>query len=65
MNHSFYSVDRTTHLKIVILALLAAIAIAGISTAARLGAASVESSRITTAGDGRPAMATIRTTGPA
>lgn len=33
MNHSFYSVDRTTHLKIVALALISAIAIVGISIA--------------------------------
>jgi hypothetical protein len=33
MNHSFYSVDRTTHLKIVVLALVSAIAIVGISIA--------------------------------
>lgn len=34
MNHSFYSVDRTTHLKIVALALIAATAVAGIGIAA-------------------------------
>lgn len=33
MNHSFYSVDRTTHLKIVAVALVSAIAIVGISIA--------------------------------
>ena len=34
MNHSFYSVDRTTHLKIVAIALIAATAVAGIGIAA-------------------------------
>ena len=35
MNHSIYSADRTTHLKIVVVALVAAIAVAGISISAR------------------------------
>jgi hypothetical protein len=35
MNHSFYSADRTTHLKIVVVALVAAIAVAGFSISAR------------------------------
>jgi hypothetical protein len=35
MNHSIYSADRTTHLKIVVVALVAAIAVAGISITAR------------------------------
>lgn len=37
MNHSFYSVDQTTHLKIVVIALIAATATAGIGIAARSG----------------------------
>ena len=41
MNHSFYSADRTTHSKIVIVALICATAVAGISIAAH------------SAGDGR------------
>ena len=36
MNHSFYSADRTTHLKIVIVALVAATAVAGIGVTARV-----------------------------
>jgi hypothetical protein len=36
MNHSFYSADRTTHLKIVVVALVAAIGVAGIGISARL-----------------------------
>ena len=35
MNHSIYSADRTTHLKIVVVALVAAIAVAGLSISAR------------------------------
>lgn len=33
MNHSFYSVDRTTHAKIVVIALMFATAVAGITIA--------------------------------
>ena len=33
MNHSLYSIDRTTHAKIVVVALIAATAVAGISIA--------------------------------
>ncbi len=36
MNHSFYSADRTTHLKIVIVALVAAIGVAGLGISAHL-----------------------------
>jgi hypothetical protein len=35
MNHSIYSADRTTHLKIVVVALVAGIAVAGFGIAAR------------------------------
>ena len=34
MNHSIYSADRSTHLKIVVLALIAGIAVAGFSISA-------------------------------
>ena len=37
MNHSIYSADRTTHLKIVIVALVAGIAVAGFGISARTG----------------------------
>ena len=36
MNHSIYSADRATHLKIVVVALIAAIMVAGIGIAARV-----------------------------
>jgi hypothetical protein len=35
MNHSIYSADRSTHLKIVVLALVAGIVVAGLGIAAR------------------------------
>ncbi|QDL96535.1 hypothetical protein [Rhodopseudomonas palustris] len=38
MNHSIYSADRTTHLKVVAVALVAGIAVAGLGITARLGA---------------------------
>jgi hypothetical protein len=37
MNHSIYSADRSTHLKIVVVALIAGIAVAGFSIATRSG----------------------------
>ena len=38
MNHSFYSADRMTHLKIVVVALVAAIGVAGFGISARMTA---------------------------
>ena len=38
MNHSIYSADRTTHLKIVVVALVAGIAVAGFGISARMNA---------------------------
>jgi hypothetical protein len=38
MNHSIYSADRTTHLKIVVVALVAGIAVAGFGISARINA---------------------------
>ena len=35
MNHSIYSADRSTHLKVVIVALVAGIAVAGFGISAR------------------------------
>jgi hypothetical protein len=35
MNHSIYSADRSTHLKIVVVALIAGIAVAGLGLSAR------------------------------
>jgi len=36
MNHSIYSADRVTHLKIVVAALIAAIAVVGVGISVRL-----------------------------
>lgn len=36
MNHSIYSADRATHLKIVVVALVAAIVVAGLGISARI-----------------------------
>jgi hypothetical protein len=38
MNHSIYSADRMTHLKIVVVALVAGIAVAGFAISARVNA---------------------------
>ena len=35
MNHSFYSADRSTHLKIVVVALVAGIALSGLALSSR------------------------------
>jgi hypothetical protein len=35
MNHSFYSADRSTHVKIVVVALVAGIAVAGVAVSSR------------------------------
>ena len=39
MNHSIYSADRSTHLKIVVVALVAGIAVAGFGISARVTSA--------------------------
>ena len=58
MNHSLYSVDRTTHAKIVVIALMFATAVAGIGIAVhssgRDGLEQTQHVRVTKAG--KPAM---------
>ena len=58
MNHSFYSADRTTHLKIVVVALAAATAIAGLSITARFqsGDAYAQAEQIQVIKAGKPMM---------
>jgi hypothetical protein len=60
MNHSFYSADRMTHLKIVVVALVAATAVAGIGITARVNGgyavAQVDRAQIVKAG--KPVMMT-------
>lgn len=52
MNHSIYSADRSTHLKIVVVALIAGIAVAGFSISARTtsGEGYTETARVLKAG---------------
>ena len=54
MNHSIYSADRTTHLKIVVVALVAAITVAGFSISAHTtsdeGLTQIASTRVMKAG---------------
>jgi hypothetical protein len=55
MNHSFYSADRSTHLKIVVLAVCAAIAVLGVGVASR-DAGYTQAARVVKAG--KPVMVT-------
>ncbi len=52
MNHSIYSADRSTHLKIVVVALVAGIAVAGFGISARTGSddGSTQATHVTKAG---------------
>jgi len=52
MNHSIYSADRATHLKIVAVALVAGIAVAGFGISARINATDgyTQSARVIKAG---------------
>ncbi|QWG14394.1 hypothetical protein KMZ29_06900 [Bradyrhizobium sediminis] len=60
MNHSFYSVDRTTHLKVVTVALIGAIAVAGISIAAHTGGSNgiAQGGHVRVVKAGQPVMVT-------
>ncbi len=52
MNHSIYSADRSTHLKIVVMALVAGIAVAGLGISARISSddSSTQAARVMKAG---------------
>ena len=51
MNHSIYSADRTTHLKVVVVALLAGILVAGFGISTRNTASDeVQTARVMKAG---------------
>lgn len=50
MNHSIHSADRGTHLKIVIVALIAGIAVAGFGISARTGSDFTQTAHVVKAG---------------
>jgi hypothetical protein len=50
MNHSIHSADRTTHLKIVVVALVAGIAVAAFGISARTGADFSQTAHVVKAG---------------
>jgi hypothetical protein len=51
MNHSIHSADRATHLKIVMVALVAGMAVAGFGISARTNSDYAQSARIMKAGE--------------
>jgi hypothetical protein len=50
MNHSIHSADRATHLKIVVMALVAGIAVAGFAVSAHTNADYSQTARVIKAG---------------
>ena len=60
MNHSIHSADRATHLKIVVMALVAGIAVAGFAISTRTGSDYSQSARVIKAG--KPVMVTTSDT---
>jgi hypothetical protein len=56
MNHSIYSADRTTHLKIVIIALVIGIAGIGLGMSSRAGIGSTQTAGVIKAG--KPVLTT-------
>ncbi len=50
MNHSIHSADRSTHLKIVVVALVAGIVVAGLGISARTSADYSQTAHVTKAG---------------
>ena len=50
MNHSIHSLDRTTHLKIVVVALVAGIAVAAFGISARTGSDFTQTAHVMKAG---------------
>jgi len=50
MNHSIHTADRATHLKIVMVALIAGLAVAGFGIAARTNVADTQTARVIKAG---------------
>lgn len=58
MNHSFYSADRTTHLKIVVVALVAGVVVAGLGISARSNAGADYAQTIRVIKADKPVMVT-------
>ena len=50
MNHSIHSADRATHLKIVVMALMAGIAVAGFALSAHVSSDYAQTARVLKAG---------------
>jgi hypothetical protein len=50
MNHSFHSADRSTHLKIVVVALVAGIVVTGLGISARTNADYTQTAHVIKAG---------------
>ncbi|SHN85856.1 hypothetical protein [Bradyrhizobium erythrophlei] len=50
MNHSIHSADRATHLKIVVMALVAGIAVAGFALSAHVSSDYAQTARVLKAG---------------
>lgn len=50
MNHSIHTADRATHLKIVVVALIAGFAVAGFGIAARTSVGDTQTARVIKAG---------------
>src|SRR5918992_5626281 len=60
MNHSFHSADRSTHLKIVVVALVAGIAVAAFGISARTGSEYSQTAQVVKAG--KPVVVTSSNT---
>ena len=58
MNHSMYSADRATHLKIVVVALVAAIAVAGLAISSHVNSDNPEVSTAAVVKAGKPLAVT-------
>ncbi len=58
MNHSLHSADRSTHLKIVMIALVAGVALAGFGVAARNGDSDTQTASARIIKAGKPVMVT-------
>ena len=58
MNHSLHSADRSTHLKIVMIALVAGVALAGFGVVARSGDNDTQTATARVIKAGKPVMVT-------